>query len=481
MIQENEPLVTAAAALQERVENAFVSFRALFPGDAKNSSNSFIRALGNVLIRMRAALRENSGGENPLSRVPFPSGDGDVVDALNALTAETGAEPFARLLEHILLETLSQILPSCSPKVLEKPESDELFFLDHARNLAASFETLIPDFTAFLRTQTEQAKTANSIPGPARLRPSAELLKGKAALLSRLSSQALLFECVKRKTKDSDMFSSGRVFLYRHGVFSPVELKSVRPVSAFYGFRAARQMFLEHFGAFAAGKSNLPLLITSLPGLGKTQMTLAHSLHYPEITLILASPDDLSGGLGPLIDTLSSFPARKFMVFFDDIDAPSTNFYEFRTRVGGAFSLPENITITIASNQQFPANISSRGRGFIFPIFDEIRCQEMIEDFLISRGVRQPSGELISVIAADYVEEFGQKLFEELSPRTLVRYLEIYRASPEKRKKMLDSSKQDVITRPDPQVFYDENLKLMRSIYGDSILGDFQKKALHEI
>ena len=82
------------------------------------------------------------------------------------------------------------------------------------------------------------------------------------------------------------------------------------------------------------------------------------------------------------------------------------------------------------------------------------------------------------MIAADYVESFGQKFFEELSPRTLVRYLESYRTDGERRKRMLDSARHDVIPRPDPQVFYDENLKLMRAIYGDSILDEIRNREL---
>ena len=43
---------------------------------------------------------------------------------------------------------------------------------------------------------------------------------------------------------------------------------------------------------------------------------------------------------------------------------------------------------------------------------------------------------------------------------------------------MLDSARHDVIPRPDPQVFYDENLKLMRAIYGDSILDEIRNREL---
>jgi hypothetical protein len=143
-------------------------------------------------------------------------------------------------------------------------------------------------------------------------------------------------------------------------------------------------------------------------------------LHFPNLTLILPEPGDLERPLEKLIRRLAARKDRRFVLFFDDVDAPRIDWYFFRTNVGGSFCLPSNVIIAIASNYQFPANISSRGTGLSFPMFDEIRCQEMIFDFLRSFGMRQPPAELVSVIAADYVEEFGQKFFEELSPRTLV-------------------------------------------------------------
>jgi len=102
----------------------------------------------------------------------------------------------------------------------------------------------------------------------------------------------------------------------------------------------------------------------------------------------------------------------------------------------------------------------------------------MIEDFLQANGIKQPSANLIAVIAADYVEQFGQKMFEELSPRTLVRYLEDFAVDNRKKRWMLDSSRQDVIPHPDPQVFYDENLKLMRAVYGEEIIEKLRNKEL---
>jgi len=35
---------------------------------------------------------------------------------------------------------------------------------------------------------------------------------------------------------------------------------------------------------------------------------------------------------------------------------------------------------------------------------------------------------------------------------------------------MLDMTRMEVFTKPDPQVFYEFNAKLMRSLYGDEVL-----------
>lgn len=435
-----------STVMKERILQVQRSLRVLFPAAAEDP---FLSALDTALRAMTS--------EDPVS----------AATALNDLAATVEKTRFRAMLDKALIHALLRVSVPFQTRNFNDPDSDESFFLDHAKKIAASLETLFPDFV------TAHTDLAGLI------RPSVrKYLTCGDSIFLKLKTPAILMECLKQYNRTADIFSGGRFFRHDNGNFIRIDQKDVRSVDAFYGYRSARQTFLDHFGAFAAGKSNLPLLISSLPGLGKTRMTISHSLHYPEIILILASPRDLSHGLEKLIRTLEQFPQHRFMVFFDDIDVPQMDWYDFRTQVGGAFTLPENISFTIAANQQFPANISSRGRGFLFPIFDEIRCQEMIEDFLISCGMHQPSPELISVIAADYVESFGQKFFEELSPRTLVRYLESYRTDGERRKRMLDSARHDVIPRPDPQVFYDENLKLMRAIYGDSILDEIHNREL---
>ena len=84
------------------------------------------------------------------------------------------------------------------------------------------------------------------------------------------------------------------------------------------------------------------------------------------------------------------------------------------------------------------------------------------------------------MISADYVEEFGQKKFEELSPRTLIRYLEIYKRDPKKRKRMLDLSRAELTSRPDAQAFYDFNVKIMKMLYGEEAINVLREEKLKQ-
>ena len=434
-------------------------------------------APGTFAARLDAALSAvalDLDGASSANLYEPPSGASDPVDALNLLTAACTGFPFSRLLDKMLFERLSGLVPR-GPHLAAAFEfdSDAAFFYNHAVRLAELLKNLIPEYCALL------AKRSGAAPDGAvsRLRPSALQLGSAQSVFLRMKPGAVALE-VARMSSD-DPFARGRIFRHQDGAFVPLVLPSIRSADEFYGYQSVRRMFQEHFRAFSEGRSNLPLLISSLPGLGKTQMSIAYSLSFPNITLIIPQPDDIAAGLEPLIAELAAWPEHKFMLFFDDIDVSKTDWYYFRTNIGGTFSLPDNITLTVASNQRFPANISSRGRGCEFPMFDEIRCQEMILDFLSAKGMRAPSKNLVAVIASDYVGEFGQKQFEELSPRTLVRYLDHYLSDPAKRKTLMDESNGEVVQQPDPQVFYEENVKLMRSIHGEEALDQFRQDAVH--
>ncbi len=439
---------TMPESLKISLNEALISCQCLFP--VPETAPEFFRVLKNLLEQMSVSADIAAALEKFYDLIPH-------------------GVSFCQYCDQELLAVLKTKMPSAgTAEMTKKPaEADEAFFCAHAKQLVRHLTSLIPEYLALF--------PADGLP---RIRPSAKNMTTEHSLFLRLADSALALE-IRKKSLQVSPFGKERVYRHRNGSFQPVRLDSIRKIDEFYGYAGAKRVFLEHFGAFAAGKANLPLLISSLPGLGKTQMTIAHTLHFPELTLILPEPSDISTGLEDLLRTLADENARKFVIFFDDIDAGTTDWYYFRSHVGGTFSLPENVSIAIESNQRFPANISSRGRGFEFPIFDEVRCQEMIADYLSACGLRDPPPDLVSVIASDYVEAFGQKMFEELSPRTLIRYLRIYESDDAKRKQLLENSRAELITQPDAQVFYDENVKRMRSIYGDAILDELREDSFH--
>ena len=225
----------------------------------------------------------------------------------------------------------------------------------------------------------------------------------------------------------------------------------------------------------------MPLLIYSLPGYGKTSMVISHALASPDTNVILPDPSALERSWDDLISLLVNRPDRRFVLFFDDIDPRSVDWYHFRTNVGGAFSPPDNVMVVLSSNYEFPAGILSRGRRVSYPVFDEVRCTEMIEDFLRDFGLKRPPRNLVSLIAADYTEEFGQKKFTELSPRTLMRYLSIYGMDRNKRRTIAEMSLGDVITKPDGELFHEFNIELMRSLYGEEYIQRLLKEKLRNL
>jgi len=461
--------------IEGKAAKAAASFNVLFERPSQEGlreigdfeSRRFLKALRDWLAAILSETKALEKKPSLAARLYEAEGDcADSIDYLNLLAELRQGRSFKDILESCVFESVSQTA-SASGGGWSSPETAHR--LEHAKALASSLETLAPDYLAILESLAKCGALSRATPEAA-----ANFSKG-SALASKARSSAADLE---RRAALADPFNAGRAFRHIDGEFIPVALSSIRKAEDFYGYPEARRKFMDYFSDFAKGKSNLPLLITSLPGLGKTHFTISHALHFEEITLVLPEPCDLERPLEGLIRRLARKRDKRFALFFDDIDARKIDWYYFRTNIGGSFSLPSNITLAIASNYQFPANISSRGCGFIFQMFDEVRCQEMISDFLVSLGMRQPHPELASVIAADYVEEFGQKLFEELSPRTLVRYLARYENDAAKRKRMLELSKSDVVTRPDSQVFFETNVKLLKALYGEDAISEMRERQM---
>ncbi len=388
----------------------------------------------------------------------------DAVDYLNLL--QTQCNSIVLTLEESLFEVLT-----AKDFFSENDISNRKFLLLHANIILENSGLIISGFL----NQISKCEISKS-----RLYPnvSTNLIRTK-----KFADIADDFDKLKKKALKLNPFYEVKAFRYFDSNFESANLAEIRELDKFYGYNSVREQYNDFFDQFTSDNEtpNIPLLITSLPGLGKTHLTISNVINNPDLTLILPEPLDLEKGLELLIKKLSFYKNNKFIIFFDDIDTRTIDWYYFRANIGGSFSLPNNVAVVIASNYKFPANILSRGKGIAFPMFDEISCQEMIEDFLLNFGMKKPSSNLISIIAADFVEEFGQKLFEELSPRTLTRYLEKYISNQDKRKRTLDASKSDVIQRPDAQIFYDTNIELMRSIYGESAIDEMRKQQLKNI
>ncbi len=392
-------------------------------------------------------------------------GRADSIDRMNFLAEFSNGRGFAERFEAALFGALA--VHGVTLDVLKQfgaPGAvDGRFLLQHGIRAERSLAVL-RNYPAELKKRVGN--------GLSRLRPEFLRLAEAPGVLSEVGSSidrigGLPLEEIGELLARHDCFGAGRSFRYLDGGFQPVDTRDMRPVEQFFGYEGVRRAFAEHFRRFSEGYGGEPLLISSLPGLGKTRFTMAYTLSQPGLILILAGPEALERDLERLLAKLERQRQHRFVVFFDDIDPRTLDWYQFRTNIGGSLSMPDNVMVVLAANYEFPASILSRGRGVSFPVFDENRCQEMIEDFLRFKGLRQPTPELVNVIAADYTEEFGQKKFPELSPRTLMRYLGWYESDGKKRRRLLEQSKLEMIVRPDAQLFYEFNLKQLKLLYGE--------------
>ncbi len=396
---------------------------------------------------------------NGLLRAESSPGNAGSCDFLNALAEKFGAEGFADQLYRELFDLF--IAHGVPADAIAPSSGDEnrRFILDNS-----------VDFLTELGGIARNAVRTSS----RRLSPEAKKL---AALLPDSSDPGK----IAAEIAAHDRFSRCRTFRFDGENLVEAQVGSAKKISSFYGFAGVRAIIADHLADFRRGLVNVPLLIHSLPGYGKTSMTISYALAEKDDVLVLAGPDALSASWSRLYALLAARPDRRFILFFDDIEPENVDWYMFRTHVGGAYSLPKHILVVLASNYEFPASILSRGRSVTFPVFDELRCTEMVEDFLRDFGLKRPPENLVALLGADYTEAFGQKKFTELSPRTLMRHLLVYAQSREKRQLLADMSTGEVITRPDPTLFYEFNIELMRTLYGDHYIERLREEKLRNL
>ena len=447
-----------------QIKGLLASFRFLFEDVRPDEKNEFsLRSRDNFEEKFLLSLRfflhklEEEQENGRAVYIDQVSEEADSIDACNHLFSLFHNEhSFRNALDDALFYSLACFMEKSE---FSSPEDPSGLCLDHAMFFASALADLFAGYARrdFLRL------SGKNIPSRLQVFP-AEILEN--SFFRRSSRQAVKMELLSGRSADL-YFGRESVFRCRKGKYTPVTLPAIRKKEDFYGYREAKTVIDRHLTAFAGKRHNLPLLISGLPGLGKTQMTISYILSHREFILVLPSPEELEEGLEEMITFLARHREKKFVIFFDDVDVRNVDWYFFRTFVGGSSSLPENLLIIIASNYVFPPNVASRGRTFSFPLFDEIRCQEMIGDLFLSRGMEKISSDLLSVIASDYVEAYGQKEFDELSPRTLARYLEDFLKDQGKRKRLLEFSKGEIITRPDPGLFHEQNVRLIRALYGE--------------
>lgn len=460
---------------------ALAAFNVLFarpdpagePVPPEDAGGVWLRCYHRALTAIRRELElpeADAGNAGRYAEVPEP-GVVDSVDAMNALTQVSEGRSFAENLERAVFGALCRHgVNSRTLADISAPEAAEArYFFRHALKALEAL-ALFRRYPAYLK------KLYTGDFELSRLRPELSRLASVRGSFPDFkvgvdSIGGLPLSRVGEILASYDRFGGERAFRYIAGRFVPVDTSSIRKPGEFFGYAGVRHSFADHFRRFAEGIGGEPLLVSGLPGLGKTQFTMAFALDRPELTLVLAGPDELEHGLENLLAELRDAGEHRFVVFFDDIDPRTLDWYWFRTNIGGALSMPGNVMVALAANNDFPASILSRGRGISFPVFDVGRCEEMVEDFLKFKGLREPSRELVGVIAADYTEEFGQKRFPELSPRTLIRYLRWYDSDAAKRRRLLEMSKLELVPRPDPQLFQEFNLKQIQLLYGgDKVL-----------
>lgn len=383
-------------------------------------------------------------------------GSGDSFLYFNELSRECKGLPLLPILAGEFFDIL--VAAGINPAVDDCGGGDAGFYLDNMTALVNGTGKMM------LRCLTE---------APGRCLPQCRNVCGDLAICTR--------EKLVNDIRLADRFAGGRCFVFADGKLTAVSPDSCKSTGKFYGFPGVRAILADHFADFTGNIANTPLLIHSLPGYGKTSMTISYALEKQENTVILASPETLQHDWAALISLLSGRSDRKFIIFFDDIEPENIDWYLFRTNVGGAFSLPSNILVVLASNYEFPASILSRGRAVTFPVFDELRCAEMIEDFLLDFGLKNPPQNLVMLLGADYTEAFGQKKFTELSPRTLMRHLSVFVRSQAKRRMLAEMADGEMITKPDPTLFYEFNINLMRTLYGDEYIARLREDKLRNL
>ncbi len=451
-------------ALQPVLASANVLFQQPAEGGALTHVSVHPQFMENYLcclVAMRSELRSiEDDGSAARHYWEVVSETPDATDYLNALIAYAGARPVSEMLSECLWDVIRQRLPEGEDDNAAASDPQLAHVLHHALRFARQGVEALRLYVECLR------EVATAMPRDAIPRPGAALLgslEEDAGYLATMETglEPGLVTGLRERIKSRDAFSASRTFRPVHNEIRPGALGDIRSLKNFYGYVAEQEFFLKHFGGFVQGDSVAPLLLTSLPGMGKTHLTIATALSFPEVTLINAGSESLEGPLEPLIATLGAHHYRRFVLFFDDVDPEPINWSTFRNQVEGYLPYADNVAMVIATNGEFSTRVTSRCACFAFrPMSSEV-CQEFISDYLDEyRWMSQPYPNLVSTVAADFASMYKRGVLSDLTPRSLIRYFEMLEGDKEKIKGLIRESLGEIVRVPMEEAFYTSNKQI---------------------
>ena len=428
-----------AAAARE----ALAGFNVLF--QETRDGRRVLRELahGRVLELCHAFLRAASRG--PAGADDAPDDSPDAVDYYNGLLRSSGERGVVDVLTECVWDALGELLPAGSAEAGPSAGARLAHAAGHAARLVAGVGTVLGGFPGLCGADGGAGDLPRMLPaGKAPACDAAGALAGLGrAVEADIDEAAALI-------KAHDRFSISRAFRVHRGRIVPTSLGPVRTADELYGYDAEKRFFERYFARLHEGKRQIPLLLTGLPGLGKTQFTLSYSLRFADLVLVLADPPLLAEPLDGLLATFGRYAYRRFVLFFDDVEPGGIDWSAFRSHADGYLLQPANTAIVAASNYPFPASVVSRSTALAFREMDVELCGEMVADYIGRRG-RGSSGlakNLVSLMVLDYVNEYINGPLNELTPRSLVRYLEMLEGDVERRKVLCAEALSPSVRKP---------------------------------
>jgi predicted AAA+ superfamily ATPase len=288
----------------------------------------------------------------------------------------------------------------------------------------------------------EHARTIYTTPLLEIMKEYRQLLEPEAEALGRFRTLTDRSRATARAWDASDWQTAAFVALIKNEFrrFSTLEYvdgnlvvshaKPVKPPQEFFGYDLTKRDLVDYFSSFAAGIPARPLLLDGPPGIGKTELVISYALAN-RLQIVIASPRELTTFLGPLLQKLGRMP-RRIVLFYDDLDPEAVDWHHFRQFVSGTARYPNNVAMALVTNKKFPENVLSRGNYIEIPPFSYDVARSMIAGYLEHIENRNPH--MIERLGVGYLLAFGQEKIVEMSPRSLIIYLDAVTA---KRMKVL--------------------------------------------